>query len=110
MNERKNYQTLGDQEGMVRYLGDIVNRKACPELGATSGDDNSNGSASVDYNILLEYGEFDLQMFLEQNRLPPFLQVEIENFWRDIFQIAEALNRIHNLKIKVDSKSYEVKG
>ena len=45
-------------------------------------------STSKTYNILLEYGEFDLnEYFLE--RLQPVFLVDIMHFWNDLFNIAK---------------------
>ena len=51
------------------------------------------------YNILLEYGEQDLDEYLAL-RYPPVLNSEIINFWENIFGVATTLKEIHNLKYK----------
>ncbi len=50
------------------------------------------------YNILLEYGPMDLDVYFGAV-LPPVLQSEIEAFWRSLFAIADAVKGIHNLKV-----------
>ena len=52
-------------------------------------------------NILLEYGDCDLDdLFYFQ--LPPVLQTEIEEFWNHLFEVADAVEKIHNLTIVND--------
>ena len=50
------------------------------------------------YNILLEYGEFDLDEFFA-GILPPVLQTELEAFWIELFEVADAVEGIHNLAV-----------
>jgi hypothetical protein len=49
------------------------------------------------YNILLEFGECDLEEYFAQ-RLPPVFEQEIGAFWKGLFAVADALDCIHNLK------------
>jgi hypothetical protein len=76
---------------MVKYLGDYSHtghREAeTPTVITTT------------HNILLEYGELDLQEFFV-HRSPPILKSEVEAFWKDISDVAIALEGIHNLKTK----------
>jgi hypothetical protein len=58
-----------------------------------------NEEVTTTYNILLEYGEFDLDEFFAE-RLPPVLQTELEEFWRDLFEVADVVNGIHNLEVR----------
>lgn len=48
-------------------------------------------------NILLEYGDLDLDEFLAL-RYPPVLNAEIINFWENIFGVATTLDNLHNFK------------
>jgi serine/threonine protein kinase len=58
--------------------------------------ENPLGPQGATYNILLEYGEQDLDEYLASRR-PPVLNHEIINFWEDIFRVATTLKAIHNL-------------
>ena len=77
---------------MVQFLGQFVRDRI--------GDD---GRRETTYNILLEYGEFDLEEFFgEQQQYPPVLQLEIVLFWESFFKVADAISRVHNLTIKTE--------
>ncbi|KAE9370120.1 kinase-like protein [Stipitochalara longipes BDJ] len=88
-NEVQAFKALKNHEGMVKYLGEYTHE-----------DHRTSGSAaSLDktFNILLEYGDLDLdEYFLE--RLPPVLPSEIMRFWKDLFEVSEAIKGVHNLK------------
>lgn len=49
------------------------------------------------YNILLEYGEFDLEEYFVE-RLPPANPNEIREFWTSLFAVADALKGIHTFE------------
>lgn len=73
---------------MVQYLGEY-------EI-----DEDDDGQVTRTYNILLEFGEFDLEEFFAQpSHHPPSLNAEIIEFWNSLGNVAKALQRIHNLSI-----------
>jgi hypothetical protein len=79
---------------MVRYLGGYGHKEEIP--GASP-----RGKIQETHNILLEYGDRDLdELFAE--RLPPVLQDEIEAFWKSLFEIANALKEFHHWTINND--------
>ena len=78
-NEVEAFLSLRSHEGMVRYLGHFERQE---HTGPT-------------YHILLEFGELDLEDFF-LDRLPPALQTEIEQFWENLFEVANAVKHIHN--------------
>jgi hypothetical protein len=85
--ERIAFVGLRGQKGMVQYLGDY------------SFDEDPNDSTSRTHNILLEYGELDLdEFFAADHSYPPVLTLEIVDFWQSLFEVAEALKRFHNLE------------
>ncbi|KAL2059820.1 hypothetical protein VTL71DRAFT_10204 [Oculimacula yallundae] len=90
-NEKKAFQGLRDHQGMVKYLGDYSH----------PGHRESDAPSVIitTHNILLEYGEMDLQQFFVE-RAPPILKFEIEAFWKDISDVATALKGIHNLRTR----------
>ncbi|ORY57867.1 uncharacterized protein BCR38DRAFT_81607 [Pseudomassariella vexata] len=49
------------------------------------------------YNILLEYGEFDLDEYF-YDHYPPVLGAEIVDFWKELFEVAVAVRGLHNLE------------
>ncbi len=61
------------------------------------------------YNILLEYGESDLDEFFGE-RLPPVLQTEVEEFWKALFEVADAIAGIHDGKIDAAGVFEEFEG
>lgn len=77
---------------MVQYIGDF------------SFDEVSTDDAAADmqrtFNILLEFGELDLDEFSGDTQYPPVLTLEIIEFWRALFKVAEALQKIHNLEFE----------
>lgn len=80
---------MKDHEGMVQYLGEYTHE------GHQALD--SRESSDKTFNILLEYGDLDLdEYFLE--RLPPVFPTEIMRFWNDLFEVSEAIKGVHNLK------------
>ncbi|KAI1427718.1 kinase-like domain-containing protein [Xylaria sp. FL1777] len=82
------------EENMIKYLG-TVKCTQCPQT--LQGPRNKEQRRS--YNILLEYGEDDLnEYFFVHN--PPVLDREIIDFWGNLFQIVDALQRVHNLEQK----------
>ncbi|KAB5540385.1 hypothetical protein GE09DRAFT_254929 [Coniochaeta sp. 2T2.1] len=86
------FMAIRGQEGMVQFLGQFVRDRI--------GDD---GKRETTYNILLEYGEFDLEEFFgEQQQYPPVLQLEIVLFWESFFKVADAISRVHNLTIRTE--------
>ncbi|GAP90375.1 putative serine threonine protein kinase [Rosellinia necatrix] len=99
-NEKNAFNAIQGERNMVKYLGTFQ----------CSGDSlNARGVMSRSYNILLEYGEDDLnEYFIVYN--PPALGPGIIDFWRKLFQIADALQKVHNLERKKpngDSVVYE---
>lgn len=80
--------TVTGQEGMVQYLDHFTY-------------DTHEDPQSRTFNLLLEYGEQDLDEFFFQDR-PPCLTLEIHQFWSDLLEIAKALARVHNLQLRYD--------
>jgi hypothetical protein len=86
------FMAISGQKGMVQYLGQFIhNRK------------NAQGTQETTYNILLEFGEFDLEEFFgEPQQYPPVLQLEIVQFWESFFKVADAISHVHNLTIRTE--------
>ena len=91
---------LKDHEGMVRWLADY---KKTENSGAAGGhaiaEPSDQLSENVTYNILLEYGEMDLNTYFYEVE-PPVQPSDIEGFWTSVFAVADALKGIHNLRVK----------
>jgi hypothetical protein len=58
---------------------------------------NHEDALQTTYNILLEYGDQDLDEYLAI-RYPPVLNSEVINFWESIFAVATTLSKFHNLE------------
>jgi len=72
-----------DDKPLIRYLGQF-------SLKEKVGDKEKKT-----YNILMEFGEFDLDEYFAVNK-PPERYEEIMSFWRNLFKIARALQIVHN--------------
>ena len=66
---------------------------------------NVNGEFSS-YNLLLEYGEKDLDVYFAQTR-PPLLKQEIGSFWKELRDVVNALEAIHNPLDTHDGRKYK---
>jgi len=96
---------------MVRYVADYQHKE--PYL-----DSNYPGIVSVGqrrpatkstYNILLEFGDYDLDEFFGE-RLPPVFDPEVERFWKGLFEVAHTVEGIHNLHICAGGTNHEYHG
>ena len=99
-NEKDALIGLKGHEGMVRWLADFSQEDARRPSRPPEPDDNQEleESGVTTHNILLEFGEMDLDV-LFGDRLPPVIQSEIEQFWISLFRVANAVEGIHHLKI-----------
>ncbi|KAF2477652.1 uncharacterized protein BDR25DRAFT_299514 [Lindgomyces ingoldianus] len=69
-------------------------------LGCYTHDNREKGTKGKTYNLLLEYGERDLdEYFADLTNVAPVRSPEIIRFWESLFKVAIAIERIHNLKI-----------
>ena len=104
-NERNAFLGLREQEGMVQYLASYSHKEIHPSLGLEGRDQRGEEKvkATTTHNILLEYGELDLEEFFLR-RLPPIHQFEIEKFWKALFEVADALEGVHNLEIHAEGR------
>ncbi|KAI0418430.1 hypothetical protein F5X98DRAFT_386292 [Xylaria grammica] len=92
--EKNAFNGIANEQDMIKCLGTIQFTDD-PQTSYDSTISLQKGS----YNILLEYGEDDLnEYFVVHN--PPIVDREILDFWENLFQIADALQRIHNLERK----------
>lgn len=93
-NEKQAFTALQQQrnKGMIQCLG-------CYAIlpGAT----DAYPSLYREMNILLEYGRFDL-MGIFEHRNPPVNSPEIEEFWRSLVEVVDALKGIHDFKTQKD--------
>lgn len=99
---------LKQHEGMVRWLASYKHSHD-PLAGQVATAELPSKQETTTYNILLEYGEMDLGDYFLQVQ-PPVLQSEIEAFWKSLFEIADAVRGIHNLKIHNAEQTEEYYG
>ena len=94
-NEKEAFLALKQHDGMVRWLGAYSHEDA-RQLSSPS-QDSTQESGTTTHNILLEFGESDLEVLFGE-KLPPILPKEIEDFWASFFEVADAVKGIHYLK------------
>jgi len=80
---------------MIKYLGHYTQ----PEQRTDQTTSAKHEKVEFNYNILLEYSLLDLDEVFG-SRLPPVFPNEIESFWNALFKVADAVDKLHNLKIK----------
>jgi hypothetical protein len=109
--ERDAFLALRDQNSFVKYLGEFSYRESYETPGSSqkSPQDGGNDPLRNTHNIILEYGEADLEEFF-LDKIPPVLSDEISSFWRELFAIADAIRNIHNLKVKENGRVQEYQG
>ncbi|KAK5659026.1 hypothetical protein OQA88_1113 [Cercophora sp. LCS_1] len=83
--ETSNFVGMKDLEGVVECFGGYTEEKA------------NQGSLERTHNILLEYGDQDLDEYLALNQ-PPVLASEIIEFWENIFGVATTLKKVHKFR------------
>ncbi|KAI0379192.1 hypothetical protein F5Y04DRAFT_259958 [Hypomontagnella monticulosa] len=83
--------------GMVRYLGEYEIDEVL-----------ENGELIHTWNILLEYGDQDLEEFFASlQNYPPILNSETIQFWKSLANVAKALNAMHNLKLERENGHHD---
>ncbi|KAI0970661.1 hypothetical protein F4678DRAFT_114797 [Xylaria arbuscula] len=93
-SERNAFHGIKYEKNMIKCLGTVE----CAQYPQTSHCQGTNDLQRC-YNILLEFGEDDLnEYFLVYS--PPTLGREIIDFWENLFQVVDALQRVHNLEQK----------
>ncbi|KAI1739728.1 hypothetical protein F4680DRAFT_466241 [Xylaria scruposa] len=93
-SERNAFHGIRYEKNMIKCLGTITwaQYQQLPDHPKTDEQRRS-------HNILLEYGENDLNEYFYVHS-PPTLGREIIDFWENLFQIVDALQRVHNLEQK----------
>jgi hypothetical protein len=96
---------------MVRYLADYGHKEVHQDSNHSepSSAGHSGRVTRATYNILLEFGDYDLDEFFAE-RLPPVFETEVEWFWKALFEIADAVEGIHNLDICTDGTRQQYHG
>lgn len=95
LHESRAFKGLNKLDGVVTYLGEY------------NLDESDQEPAS--HNIMLEYGERDLDEYLADT-YAPVLNNEIIDFWKGVFDIAETLQQMHKLEIVGDDGPRKFRG
>lgn len=98
---------------MVQYLGDYehveVHKSSGPQIITPGGAFETGTITTVTSNIILEYGDYDLDEYFMEFA-PPVFQIEIKSFWEGLFDVAYAVRGIHNLEVNRDGRTQEFNG
>ncbi|KAK8077667.1 serine/threonine protein kinase [Apiospora saccharicola] len=86
--ERQNYLAVEGLAGMVQYLGEYEIEENIDAQGVVCTS-----------NLLLEYGDFDLEELFLSKSPPTCFETTVE-FWEALFKVAEAVDGIHNLRAR----------
>jgi hypothetical protein len=94
---------------MVRYLTDYKNEVFENPTDAGRRSMDGRQFSNFTYNILLEYGQYDLEERFLLAR-PPVFGKELTEFWKDLFEVADAVEGVHNLKYQTEDEIKEFQG
>jgi hypothetical protein len=95
-NETDAFRGLEKNKGLIRRLFDYSHMELTSgHQGSNEAEDEIDGKMT--YNIVLEYGECDLQEYFEQH-IPPILEDDQLSFWSDLFLVADAVKDIHEFE------------
>ncbi|KAM7204655.1 hypothetical protein V8F20_003439 [Naviculisporaceae sp. PSN 640] len=89
--EQDLFNTLGEQPGIVQYLGWYESRQP-----TRVGPERQNAESETFYNLVLELGDQDLYSAFQKEN-PPVHFHEIRLFWRSLFDVADALASIQTI-------------
>ncbi len=86
---------------MIKYLGHYTQREQRTDQTTSAKHEKGplHEKVEFNYNILLEYSLLDLDEVFGV-RLPPVFPNEIESFWKALFNVADAVDKLHNLKVE----------
>lgn len=102
-NESQAFHGLRNHEGMIRYLGEYEQKVTQQSEGS------SQPVTKQTFNILLEYGELDLDEYFLV-RCPPVFQAEVGTFWKALFEVAYAVKGVHNLNANINGLAQDFHG
>ena len=89
---------LKHHEGMVKWLAGFEKTHTVIPPPGDSLERTDERKNNKTYNLLLEYGTMDLDVYFAL-KLPPMLPAEIQAFWKSLFAVADATKGIHNFKV-----------
>lgn len=98
IREQDLFNTLGEKPGIVQYLGWYESHQPILD-GSQSRSQSANSTEAEDevcYNLVLELGDQDLYSAFQKENPPVHFQ-EIRDFWRSLFDVADALASIQTI-------------
>ena len=99
------FLALRGVQGMVQCICSYS--LLAPQVALTAnGTGNAFSQTQNTHNILLEFGELDLDEFFAESD-PPAHPLEITGFWERFFKLAQALNKLHYLERRNEDGSQE---
>lgn len=112
--ERDAFLALRNEVGLVRYLGDyehieVQAASTTPQTITESETSEVEVRKIPTLNIILEYGDYDLDEYFREFT-PPVFQSEINFFWTGLFDIAHAVEGIHDFAVAKDGRMEEFQG
>ncbi|KFZ05322.1 hypothetical protein V501_08467 [Pseudogymnoascus sp. VKM F-4519 (FW-2642)] len=112
-NEKEAFLALRDHPGMIQYLGDYehveIRQSSSPQIITPGGTLETGTIKANTSNIILEYGDHDLDEYFMEF-VPPVFQSEIKSFWECLFDVADAVKHIHHLKVNTEGRTQEFNG
>jgi hypothetical protein len=97
-------------QGMIRYLGGYTQRNSQRADYSQSSLHVAGSFPPETYNILLEFGDCDLETVFDEEMVPLVLQGDIDRFWINLFRVAKTLTQIHTSKHETDGVRREYWG
>lgn len=98
---------------MIQYLGDYehveIRQSSSPQIITPGGTLETGTIKANTSNIILEYGDHDLDEYFMEF-VPPVFQSEIKSFWECLFDVADAVKHIHHLKVNIEGRTQEFNG
>jgi hypothetical protein len=97
-NKKDSY--FSEKEVFTGFRDDPQSMPVVRYLGCYTHDHGEGDGLGTTYNLLLEFGENDLmEYWADLTNVPPVRTVEISRFWKSLFNVAEAIRRMHNFQI-----------
>jgi hypothetical protein len=82
-DEKNIYNTIGEKDGIVQCIGWYMHYEKDPK----------SDTKTTYYNLVLELGDQDLYSAFQKEN-PPITFLEIQIFWKSMFNVADALASI----------------
>jgi hypothetical protein len=101
-NRRDDFEFEVDALNAIRRQSETNNRQFVQYFGHFTQGREVKGKYEKTSNLLLEYGEQDLEEYFAEAP-PPATHDDIISFWRNLFRIADALRIFHQYALTPDT-------